>query len=336
MRNFKRIAVIAVFLAACVILNQVLNYMLIPYGYARVDYHNLRTVEYDDLFIGTSHGLSTINPEFVDEVTGGVSLNFCMGGEYLRDSYYIVQEACRNRVPKRVIYELDPAYWITQQNEDFEYGRLYEEMPWSFVKLKYFFAKMADADFRTTLFPWFNYRSQLSNIGRNIQVKSSDDYLYYGVQSFDGDGQAFLNNGFVYRKEILSGGEKARYAPINWSEDNIYQESLTYFKKLVNFCADKGIELIVITTPIPQETQEAYADEFDASYNYFSNLTAQYGVEYCNFNYEEINFDRSIDSFGDFEGHMYGDKAEIFSKIVGTYLNSLNASDEDSDDNGDS
>ena len=141
------------FLAVILCINEILMLALKPYTCFRNDMHKLETNQYDDLFVGTSHGKAGINPEIVDKITGEKSLNLCLGGEEVQDSYYIIKEACRVNKPKKIIYELDPGYWVSTATLGPEYRTVYDEFPMSEVKVEYYLDKIWNVDFRTTLFP---------------------------------------------------------------------------------------------------------------------------------------------------------------------------------------
>lgn len=319
MHNFKRIIIIILFIIVCLGINSLLNYILIPNNYIRVNVHNIETNSYDDIFVGTSHGFAAINPIVVDSVTGRKSTNICSGGEYLRDSYYLIKDACRKKTPKRVIYELDPGYWVNPDTENQNYALTYNNMSWSFVKGEYFFAKITSSDFRSALFPWFQYRQQYSAIPTNIKNKQMKSYKKYNISAFNEAGQALQKEGFmsIRRHE----GFKTKENLILWDETKILKEVPKYFDRLVNLCKDRDIELVVITTPIPKETLEEYSKVFENANNYFSNLMDEYDIPYYNFNYiESKGFDQTIQGYSDYEGHMFGDNADAFSKILGEYL----------------
>ena len=141
---------VLVFIALCFVLTGLLNFGLLQYNIARVNVHRITTQKYDDIFVGTSHGLSAINPEIVDQVTGRKSTNICMPDEHIIDSYFLVREACRKQKPKRVIYELDPSYWSTRQNDGANSVYIYKEFPLSKVKMEYFDEKIKNMDARVT------------------------------------------------------------------------------------------------------------------------------------------------------------------------------------------
>lgn len=319
MRSFKIIGKIALFLAIIVAVNGVLNYFIYPYTYTRIDVHNIETGAYDDIFVGSSHGKAAINPNVIDHNTGRRSVNVCMGGEYPIDAYYIVKEATRIHKPSRVIYELDPGYWVTKANEDTSYASVYHEMPISKVKAEYFISKISESDFRNTLFPWYMYRKDYKKAFEIAKMKQSDEYKNYDTTPLASDEQTYEGTGFmnIHRNDL----PKTETNLSLWDAENINADSIKYFEKLMDFCADEGIELIVITAPIPNETYEKYEAEFRAANAYFNDYFADTGILYFDFNEEPLpGFDRSIEGFSDYEGHMYGDNADKFSALLCEYL----------------
>lgn len=320
MHNFRKIRKIIIFTVLCIFVSSVFSFLLIPYSYTRVDIHNIEVNKYDDLYIGTSHGKCGINPLVVDQVTGGRSTNLCLGGEYLQDSYYLVKEAARNHKPKRIIYELDPGYWVVEPNQAVNYDVIYREIPFSMVKLEYYISKMLSADFRNTLFPWYTYRENYTSIPGIVKTKLSKEYREYGIEPFRGDFQSYEKEGFIHINE-LEGAQKSRDNLILWDRSKIYHGTLSYFCKLAKFCQDNRIELIVITTPIPEETLNEYSEHYADANEYFIKLMEQYNLEYYNFNYiKEEKIDRSMKAYSDYDGHMYGWAADKFSEILGRYL----------------
>lgn len=321
MHNFKRVIRGVFFVALCVVISGLFNFMLVPYSYIRVDIHNIQEKKYDDIYIGTSHGKAGINPLEIDKITGRKSTNLCLGGEYLEDSYFLVKEAVRHHKPKRIIYEADPGYWVTKPSQNTDYNMIYREFPPSLVKVEYYFAKNFSADFRNTIFPWYMCRNQYPAIPSIVKTKLSQEYKNYGTKIFKAENQSYEDEGFVHINR-MKGHPKSKENLILWDEEKVYQGNLEYFKKLVRYCNDNDIELLTITTPIPKETLEQYAAHYDAANKYFSQLMKQHNITYYNFNYmKDKEIDRSSEAFSDYDGHMYGDAAQNFSRILGKYLN---------------
>ena len=106
-----------------------------------------------------------------------------------------------------------------------------------------------------------------------------------------------------------------------WAESEIRDSALKYFQKIETYCKENHIELEVITMPVPKETLENMAENYKQSDQYFASFMEERKIPYHNFNYDlQTGFDRSIDSYWDYDGHMYGEDAEKFSRELGKYL----------------
>lgn len=321
-KGWKRTAALLAFVLGVVFIDQGLEFLLIPYTYARVDIHRLETRQYDDLFVGTSHGKCGINPLKVDEVTGRKSTNLCLGGQYTVDSYFIVKEACRVNPPKRVIYELDPSYWMTEISQDSSFGQTFRELPFSLVKAEYYFSKFMDKDFRNSLFPWYLFREAgLVQIRKNVRNKLSEAYREYSLAPFGDTGETFEEEGFVKRirrKEDIKTEENLSL----WNQEKINQKSVLYFEKMAELCEKNGIELVVITTPVAEEMLEKYG-EYQAADEFFTDYFQKRGIPYINFNTKENHPGLRLKHYVDCDGHMYGKPANKFSRLLGEVLKAL-------------
>ncbi|MEG0355577.1 MAG: hypothetical protein RR621_07965 [Lachnospiraceae bacterium] len=311
------------FIILCVSITTLLYYAVVPSSIARVELHNLRSQSYDDLFIGGSHGLSSINPEVIDQQTKKTSTNLCLPGEYMRDSYYIVKEACRTYKPRRIIYELDPSYWSTPENSGVNATYIYKNLPFSSVKIEYFFNKMISEDWRNTLSYWYYYKHRYPEIQANIQIKNSKDYQNYGVEHLSTDTQIYTKEGYLYQKKPPNSlPQNPEF--VLWNETTIQENQEIFFKKLVGYCKKEQIELVAITTPVPQETLDKYPEVYDSANRYFTELMKKNGVNYRDFNVgAEDEIDRNISGYVDYEGHMSGELGNQFSVILGQYLNHI-------------
>lgn len=321
MRNSKKILFGLVFTTIIVGFTLILNYLLVPNSIVRVQLHNLRSQKYDDIFVGTSHGLSAINPEIVDEKTGRNSINLCWPDEHLIDSYYIIKEACRVNKPSRIIYELDSSYWSTPQNKGANAVYIYNHFPNSKVKMEYYFDKILEMDMRVTLAPWFYYRNEYKNIPHNLTMKRSKEYQQYNVSSLEmNKAQVYNQDGFLYQT-VVPETDRGNLNFIMWDEKKIQDIELQYFKKIVKYCKEQKIELIAITTPVSRETLEKYPHVYESANRYFTQLMSTWNVEYYNFNtLSDEQLDRSVMGYVDYEGHLSGELGNKFSAILGKIL----------------
>lgn len=319
-QHIKKAVSIALFLIVILVINSILLQALKPYNFFRNDMYNMKTKEYDDLFVGTSHGKTGIHPDEVDKVTGRKSLNMCLGGQFPIDSYYIVREACRKEKPERVIYAVDPGYWMAEQPLGPEYMAMYEEFPWSDVKVLYSKDKLAELDFRASIFPWFVYRQGYKDWDERLKARFSRKYLSYNPSFYSTQEQTYYADGSTSLNRIEK--IKTEEGIGLWKEENFQKEAEEYLSKLIEYCGQEGIEFVAVTTPIPEETRSKYKENYENAYQYFDEYFERKNVSYLNFNEIAIEgMDTSIEGFADYDGHMYGDQAKIFSERLGEYLN---------------
>lgn len=316
MHNFRRIVKAGIFLLLVILINGGLDYALYPYTYSRAEMHHMEKREVNQLIVGTSHGKCGIDPAILDEILGTKTFNSCQGGEYPIDSYYLIKEANRVHDIKRVIYELDPGYWVTGDGQNAQYISYIREFPISGLKFNYWKDKLLDGDFRSTFFPWYFYRNQVKNVGEIINRKRSDEYKNYSFAPFDSTAQTCRKDGFIKRNRIET--EKAPVDPMNlWQDDNVNPTNVEWFERLYGYCKEKKIQLTVVVTPVPEETYALYPENYKRAYEYLGAYMKDKELLYLNYNLTEADdYSRSIDNFADQEGHMYGDAAEKFSRCL--------------------
>ena len=108
-----------------------LDLALYPCTFMRNDVHAVVTQQFDDIIVGTSHGKMDIDPEVMQEVTGRSGHNLCVGGEYGIDAYYLTKLIKEKQNPKRIIYEVDPGYFVSEKEEGNNYLLFYQKQRWN-------------------------------------------------------------------------------------------------------------------------------------------------------------------------------------------------------------
>ena len=131
MHNFKKVLKTFLVLVVSVALLAALDLALYPCTFMRNDVHAVVTQQFDDIIVGTSHGKMDIDPEVMQEVTGRSGHNLCVGGEYGIDAYYLTKLIKEKQNPKRIIYEVDPGYFVSETEEGNNYLLFYHEFPFT-------------------------------------------------------------------------------------------------------------------------------------------------------------------------------------------------------------
>ncbi|MCC8047260.1 MAG: hypothetical protein LIP12_17530 [Clostridiales bacterium] len=320
-RPVRRRTVWGILLAVviCALLIYVLDLALYPCTFMRNDIHAISTTQYDDLIVGTSHGKMNIDPDSMETVTGRSGHNACVGGEYGIDAYYIVKLAVEKQNPTRVIYEISPGYFVTEKEEGNNYLLFYHEFPLSMAKFEYFFDAIARTNFRTVLFPWYEYSLsyELPLVPETLTKKLTGDY---SIDSLKSDSQEYHESGFIERYAVDT-TSLLLTEPLLYEEGAVVEENMEYLKKTIEFCRENNIEFVAVTTPIPAATLGSWWDSYTAAWEYFESFFEEEGVTYLNFNTDYyFSFSHDIEYYTDYDGHMNGDAAREFSKVLAELL----------------
>ena len=329
MRTFKKLLPILAGLAFFLGVNLLLNYLIIPYQYTRFKIHTMETKEFDDLILGSSHAGAAVNPEVMNSKTGRSSFNGAAGGQYPRENYYLLLDACRSGKPGRVLLEYDPTYWIVK--DSFNRNARYQLscMSFSKVKMQYFLDSCIGGDLRYVLMPWALYRDSFGSISKTVAVKNSDEYKNYGLEPFEEDGQSCSEDGFLSIPNRLWWDQTPSEPEFTEQTKSIVLDNRRWFEKTVEYCKQHGIELVVFTTPVPESTLKKNKTFYGEAHELMAQLAKE--KEFIFLDYvmpdEDMNSLKFIarqswedDDFADFEGHMHKNTARRFSRIFGRTL----------------
>ena len=319
MRSSKRIirAVLCVLVTAFVI--KAMDVVLYPCTYTRNDVHTVISQPKDVILLGSSNGKMNIQPDILLEGTGLSGHNLCAGGQYPVDSYYLAKLVIEKQHPKQIIFELDPGYIVTEKEKGNNYLLFYHEFPISKAKLSYYFDTLMDTDFRTVFFPFYEYplKSELPRVKDNLHQKLSGAYE---IDNFKGRLQEYHENGWI-EKYPLAKEDFPAYHPTLFEESEIRENSLIYLDRLITLCKEENVEFVALSTPLPGGSLKRDQENFDAAWDYFTEYFDERGVTYYNFNREYFNaFTHVTDVFVDYDGHMSGENALAFSKVLGQIL----------------
>ncbi|MBR2188435.1 MAG: hypothetical protein IJ860_03345 [Eubacterium sp.] len=320
---FKKILPLVALLALLVLVNGLLNYALVPYQYPRVKIHAVETRTYDDLVLGTSHSFSAINPEILSDTTGRSCFNASVGSQFPRDTLYLLQDACRHHMPGRVILEYDPAYLIDADRAFVNERYFVQCMEPSPVKLRYFLDCALNSDFRVALMPWIGHRGDLGGIRRNLQIRQSEVYRDYGVACFDDGNQRMTESGQMRISNQIFDASMVKQR--TFSPDDS-KDNLADLERVLKFCSDRQIPVVLVTTPVPAETRDAHADYYRDAHQLMAGIAGKWQLPFLDYAYEgDRRLNDATESFSDLDGHMHEDAADAFSAVLAADLNACGA-----------
>lgn len=322
MHNFKSFLKTIVVLTVCTLFLILMDLALYPCTFMRNDIHAVVNNQYDDIILGTSHGMTDIDPTVMEKITGRTGHNMCVGGEYEIDAYYIAKLIAEKQKPARIIYEIDPGYFVSEKEEGNNYLLFYHEFPFSKAKLEYFWKSIAKCNFRTILFPWYEYSLsyELGKIKETFLQKWNQDYDISHLKSAT---QEYHESGLIERYPVDTSKLKMEDLKL-FSKNKVNTQNLEYLEKLIDFCKKNNIEFVAVTTPIPIDTLKVYSDNFNEAWKYFGEYFDKKGIIYLNFNTQYFKaFSHNLKDYTDYDGHMNGKAAEEYSRVLANILNKL-------------
>ena len=320
MHSFRKFIRTILVIVVCLVLLIGMDMALYPCTFMRNDVHAIVTNQYDDIILGTSHGMTDIDPAVMEEITGRSGHNLCVGGEYGIDAYYLAKLAKEKQKPSRIIYEIDPGYFVSEKEEGNNYLLFFHEFPFSMAKLEYFRDSVARCNFRTILFPWYEYSLsyELKKVKETFSQKWNRDYDISHLKSAT---QEYHESGFIERYPVDTSKLKMEDLKL-FDKKQINTQNLEYLGKLIDFCKENGIEFVAVTTPVPIDTLRAYSDNFNEAWKYFGEYFDERGITYLNFNTQYFKaFSHDLKDYTDYDGHMNGKAAEEYSRVLANILN---------------
>lgn len=319
MRSSKKMRRLLTAVVLIIIILLGLDYILYPCTFMRNDIHTVTTQEHQDIFLGTSHGKMNIDPNTISTITGKDGHNLCVGGEYGIDAYYLAKLLIEKQKPERIVYEIDPGYFATQKEQGNNYLLFYHQFPLSVAKAEYFTSLLLDCDFRSVLFPWYEYSLsyEVKSIPKTVLKKWNRNY---DVEDLKSDSQEYHEDGFIERYGVDT-SKLTMTQPKLFTKDSVNTQSMEYLQKLIKLCREENIDFVAVTTPIPSETLEQYKESYNEAWDYFESFFERENVHYLNFNTTYYDFfSHDINSYTDYDGHMNGDAAKKYSVVLAYFL----------------
>lgn len=252
---------------------------------------------YDLLFLGSSHGVCAFNPKVMDEYDIS-SYNLSCEQQNLFTSYYWLKEALKYQKPQTVVLDVYMLYLFDADSmkpttanctrKGFDFMRLSPNKISACIN-----AKKVDKELSLTsmLFPNVMYHTRWKELSsKDFRINFSDDPNFLrGFYPLEGQGvEGFVPIDVDYEDETV----------------NPNPLMLEYLFKIMKLCDEKGIKLVLVSTPTGFETNSQHLTMWSLA-SFFGN-----DVDFIDFNtkqvYEECGYDFSKDNNDDDHANKYG------------------------------
>lgn len=325
MRTFKKIAG---FIIVNLIVVVSLTFMLAKPSVVKLLMKEAKNVECDTLIIGESHAVNGYNPLALSNKTGHEVFNISRGLMPLPNLSYILEEVNVDSQYKRVILDLDASYF-----EDDNKGNIGTDTCLLFKltgnrQFSYIKNILLKENYNDIFADYNADASTVKQIPRNLKCKLRKSYFTGGELAIQSTYSMIVSAVGCYdyaSRGFLRGIKKsdAEYVSKYFEENNIKQENVEAFKKIVKYCKDNDIELICVQSALPPYRLQN--ENMDEVHEYFIELCSEYNVPFYDLNYLKNEYlSRTDDDYVDLDGHMMGELADRQSMVLGQILISEN------------
>ncbi len=286
--NFTRIYLLRVFrVLLCGFIICGIFYLYLPQSESFIEGMNdtVGIDRVDVLCLGSSHMCAGINPVRMYQKNGYATYTIWRGSQAPWQSYYYLKEACDYQKPYVVIMDV---YMIGTCDdngyEDYQTVRNLLDNPLSINKIDAVMASIANS---------------------RLDILLRFPYVHNDYGSFTG----FTTDKFFGETDYLMGGESDNtvYVVENATDvsavdelSEISPKSEKYLKKIIEWCNDKNIGLILVNAPSPMITEEE-----EKRYNHIGSIAADYGILFIDGNklWDKLGMDWKKDC-RDVSGHL--------------------------------
>ncbi len=234
----------------------------------------------DILLLGNSHLYTGINPKNLSVTLGANAFILASPGTHIGDTYYALKEALKKTQAKLVVIE---TYGINDFNPYGIESQMLSDQFKSFYARKDFMTKILSTPF---LFSSKNYVYAWSNTIRN------HDFLFNDTAQLSINKKLIKDpppakpglylGRYVRFQTGITDSLIARYdslgAPVKGKEYTYSDYAEKYVEKIVNLCAEEGVELIFLTLPM----YEKHIDSYESWDEKLSKLLDQYPNKWIN------------------------------------------------------
>lgn len=251
-------------------------------------FYEIKKDSLDVIFLGSSHGVCAFDPEVMDQHCIR-SYNLSCEQQNLFTSYYWLKEALKYQKPKTVVLDL---YMLYLYDDDFMVAssanctrKAFDFMRLSPNKISACMnASKVDEEltFSSMMLPNIMYHTRWKEIGsKDFKSKFSDD------------------TGFLRGFYPMYGDGVEGFEPIDVDYDGEIEDPnplmLEYLLRIMKLCGDKGINLILVSTPTSFETNGQHLFMWSIS----AFLSKNINIDFYDFNTKEVYEGCKYDFFED-------------------------------------
>lgn len=320
----KIIRTIISLLVVVIVWNMAASFLYAPYNelnvFRKIDFEK-ENGNIEVVLCGTSLAMQGFNTKVFDEKLGCNTFNFATSNQDIESTSYLLRQLAEDNPIKMLVLNVSGGTLKSNKSENEDFVR--KKAVWDAyftldTKLCHFFDLFSEKEYEKVLVYSYNVSdSNLLNvekIGKNIYnkvcVKNPEEYK----------PEKYISKGYIeysqeYDGKIPTQGyiERKKYNPDEIDEENVY-----YLQQILSFCAEEGIRVLLVTTPVSPTMNSLLGSEDDMK-AYYASLAKEYGAEYFYYS-DEVLQERFQDAdFWDWQ-HLNKYGATLLSNDLCDYL----------------
>lgn len=243
----------------------------------------------DFVFVGSSQMFTSVVPAVLWQEYGITSYDFGANEQPMYLSYYYIKEALNYQNPQAIVLEVSYCNHGEYSHEGVHHINL-DDLRMGAVKLEAVFDIIPAGERMPYLFELAKYHDTWTELNKDsLEYITADKHNPYKGYTPSLDGFA---DGGVFNEEIAKITECSQLPEL----------ALTYMKKIIALCQEKGVDLVFLKTPNDHIQNQP-------DYNAVAELAEEYDIPYLDLN-------RQME--GQLHNHVF--HAETITKRIGEWL----------------
>lgn len=266
----------------------------------------------ETLFCGTSTTQRGINPEIIDRELETVSFNLGSSMQPMDGTYELIKDMAGSNPVETVFLGISPDAMKKKKVNTVFRARVYDRLSGFGSKFSYLLEGCSLNEWPYMLL----YSTRVDDyfdgsvVRKNVSKKLSEEYKNGDVSNKNYGGKGMISIKTIFDHEQI---ESLEIGKPKFVGTQVKEHNLEYLVKIVEYCEENQIELILLYVPLTGEKIQEYGD-MATIHDYYSEFADKYDILFWDFNYyKDLKVLFTNDKFQD-EKHLNSDGAEVFSE----------------------
>ncbi|MDE6312758.1 MAG: hypothetical protein K2M46_03925 [Lachnospiraceae bacterium] len=266
----------------------------------------------ETLYCGTSTMQRGINMDVADQEMDTISFNIASSDQPMDGTYFLMKDMVKDNPVNTVFLGVSPETMSKDKLATKWKSLVVDRLDGAEDKMDYLIHGSSIEEWPYLLLYSVRVDDYLDfkAVKKNITKKCSKEFAEGSTHDKYYRGRGAFGRNKVYQAEPVGTLEQRKSA---FNSADIYQKYEDYFKKCIEFCQEKDIEVVLLYPPMTGNKINKYKD-ITPIHDYYGEIAQEYGVEFWDFNYyKDLKTVFSNEFFED-EKHLNGEGGKVFAR----------------------